>query len=350
MQTCTWAPTTLLRSKLFKEGDPTLAATVDQTELLTGGGGADLVAAFQESVRALDGLIDNLLVPQRWYGTADNGPSSYDVYAMSTLFAACTDQMRIISAIHPGFALPAVVAKWGATMDRLSGGRWGINVVSGWKVSEFSSFGADLVGHDDRYERSAEFIEVLRRAWTGESVNFAGKYYQVEDLIIDPAPQGELTVFQGGQSEAAMDLGAKHSDWMFLNGGDTEKLRDIIVRVGKRTAKEGRNVRFAVTASPLCRATDDEAHAEIERMIEAIDWDLVNKRRAQTDSVGMWSDWTSKLAVLDMNEGYATGLIGSPDTIRARIAELKEIGVDMLHVSLGDPMFNEHVLPTVGEI
>ena len=350
MQTCTWAPTTMLRSKLFKSGDPTLSTTVDQTDLITQGGGPALVDAFQESVRALDGLVDNLLVPQRWYGAADDGGSSFDVFAMSTLFAACTTNINIITAIHPGFALPAVVAKWGATMDRLSSGRWGINVVSGWKVSEFANFGATLVSHDDCYRRSAEFIEVLRQAWTGEPTSFQGEYYEVDDLIIDPAPQGDLTIYQGGQSDAAMNLAAGHSDWMFLNGGSAEKLQPIIADASKRAAAEGRELKFAVTASPICRATDAEAHAHVETMIEAIDWEAVNRRRAMTDSVGMWSDWTSKLAALDMNEGYATGLIGSPDTIRTRIMELKAVGVDMLHLSLGDAMFNQHVLPTIREI
>ncbi|GAA1628836.1 LLM class flavin-dependent oxidoreductase [Georgenia ruanii] len=345
MQTCTWAPTTTLRAKLFRKGDPSLATTVDQTELMQAGGGSELTAAFQESVGALDGLIDNLLVPQRWYGTANNGPSSFDVFAMSTLFAACTTKMKIISAIHPGFTLPAVVAKWGATMDRLSGGRWGINVVSGWKVSEFASFGADLVSHDDRYARSAEFIDILRRAWSSESVAYQGEYYSVDDLIIDPGPLGELEVFQGGQSEAAMEMGAKHSDWMFLNGGSPEKIEGIITQVRKRAANEGREVRFAVTASPVCRSTDKAAWNEIDTMVGAIDWDAVNSRRKMTDSVGMWSDWDSKLAALDMNEGYATGLIGSPDTILTKVEELKEIGVGMLHLSLGDPAFNRHVLP-----
>jgi dimethylsulfone monooxygenase len=348
MRTSTWAPSTAVRANLFVPGTATpLTERFDASELMASGRGTELKDAVTGSVRALDGVVDALLVPQRWYGTADTGPSSYDVYAMSTLFAAVTEELQIISAVHPGFTLPGVLAKWGATMDRISGGRWAINVTSGWSLTEFGRFGAELVEHDERYARSMEFIDILRLAWTGEPVSYEGRFYSVKDLIIDPAPHGPLEVFQGGQSDAAIEMGAAKSDWMYLNGGSKEKIAGIIETVRRKAADQDRTVRFAVTATPLCRDTDAEAQQVLNGMVDNIDWDLVAKRSKAADSRGMWSDWTNKLAVLDLNEGYTTGLIGSPSTILERVAELEEIGVDMLHLSLSDDHFNQEVLPRI---
>jgi FMNH2-dependent dimethyl sulfone monooxygenase len=76
--------------------------------------------------------IDYLLVAQRWYGTGKEiEGSTYDCLAMTAYYAACTERIRLVTAIHPGFFLPAPIAKWGATLDCITGGRWAINVTSG---------------------------------------------------------------------------------------------------------------------------------------------------------------------------------------------------------------------------
>ena len=112
--------------------------------------------------------IDYLLVAQRWWGTGDEiEGSTYDCLAMTAFYAAHTERIRLITAIHPGFFLPAPIAKWGATLDRITAGRWAINVTTGWHEQEFGMFGARLLEHDERYARSREFIDILRGAWDG---------------------------------------------------------------------------------------------------------------------------------------------------------------------------------------
>ena len=186
--------------------------------------------------------IDHLLVAQRWWGSgAEIEGSTYDCLAMTAFYAAQTSRIGLITAVHPGFFLPAVIAKWGATIDRLSGGRWSINVTSGWHEAEFGMFGAELLEHDERYARSKEFIEVLRCAWesSGEEVNFDGRFYQTRGLRLEPQPTAPLRVWQGGQSPAAIEMAARHSDWMFLNGGLPEKIGGIIEKVRARASALG---------------------------------------------------------------------------------------------------------------
>jgi FMNH2-dependent dimethyl sulfone monooxygenase len=297
--------------------------------------------------------VDHLLVAQRWWGTGrEIEGSSYDCLAMTAWYAARTERIGLITAIHPGFFLPAPIAKWGATLDRLTEGRWSINVTSGWHLDEFAMFGVDQPGHDRRYDRSREFIEVLRLGWTGEPVDYRGQFYSVEGLVIDPPPVSDtLQVFQGGQSEAAREMAAGHSDWMFLNGGTPEKIKGIIDDVQDRAEAAGRRVRFGVYGIPLCRPTDQQAWDEIDAMVAAVDPAVVEARRARVSGAeGMWERSDDALTMLDSNEGFATRLIGSPETIVEQLRALSDVGVDLVHLTLGDELFEQAVLPVIPDL
>jgi FMNH2-dependent dimethyl sulfone monooxygenase len=339
--TCTWAPTGFAAPRITS-GDPAAAVEVPA--------GAELDQRVDGYVRRLEeAAISHLLVAQRWWGSGEEiEGSTLDCLAMTAWFAARTERIHLVTAVHPGFFLPAPVAKWGATLDRLTGGRWSINVTSGWHLAEFGMYGVDQPGHDERYQRSAEFIQVLRGAWEQDEFSFAGDWYRVEGLRLEPRPTGPLTVFQGGQSAAAVDMAAQHSDWMFLNGGPPEKVAAIIERVQSACVARGRTVRFALYARPLCRPTDAEAWDDIRRQVSSIDPHLAARRAASTGGAeGMWAPGDDDLALLDTNEGYASRLIGSPDTVRRRVDEFRAMGVEMLHLHLGDRLFREVVLPDV---
>jgi dimethylsulfone monooxygenase len=341
--TSTFAPTAMAGMQLTKKLRESSRAPI--SELV----GNVLQERLLKGVRVAEGLgIDYLLVAQRWWGSgAEIEGSTYDCIAMTAFYAAQTQRIRLITAIHPGFFLPAVIAKWGATIDRLTGGRWSINVTSGWHEAEFGMFGADLLEHDERYARSIEFIEVMQRAWSGEEVTCDGRFYQTRGLRLEPRPSAPLEIWQGGQSPAAIEMAARHSDWMFLNGGPPEKIAGIIEQVRSRAAAIGRRVRFALYAIPLCRNTDAEAETEIARMVDAIDPAIVARRIEKTSGArGMWAS-DDKLSFLDTNEGFASRLIGSPDTIIERMRQFHSLGVDCFHLILHDQLFNDEVLPAL---
>ena len=342
VKTCTWAPTAL------SVQDLTRPAAATPAPAHVGPSGAELAERLLAPVRKAETLgIDYLLVAQRWWGTGEEiEGSSYDCLAMTDFYAARTERIRLITAIHPGFFLPGPIAKWSATLDRLTNGRWSINVTSGWHEAEFGMYGAELLEHDERYARTSEFIQVLRGAWTQEEFSFAGRFYQVAGLRLEPRPRGSLEVFQGGQSDAALTLAARHSDWMFLNGGPPEKIAGILERVREKTKQTGRRVRFALYAIPLCRPTDAAAEAEVAAMTAAIDPRLLERRAQRVSGArGMWAEKDDRLAMLDSNEGYASRLIGSPDTILRRMQEFHRLGIECFHLTLHDPLFNREVLP-----
>ncbi|MFN0145952.1 MAG: LLM class flavin-dependent oxidoreductase [Dehalococcoidia bacterium] len=342
--TCTWAPTALTGPQLlFGAPRPSPLAALS---------GPELRERLLGPVRSAEALgVDFLLVAQRWWGTGvEIEAATFDCFAMTAFYAAHTERVRLITAVHPGFVLPAVAAKWGATIDRLTGGRWAINVTSGWHEQEFGMFGATLIPHDERYERSGEFVDVLRGAWAGGPSSFRGRYYEVDGLIIDPPPSGPLTVFQGGQSDAALAMAAERSDWMFLNGGRPAKIGGIIERARAAAVARGRTLQFALYAIPLCRPTDAEAEAVVEAMVEARDPAKLAARRSRVAGAeGMWAPSDDPLTALDSNEGFASRLIGSPETIYQRILAFHRMGVDCFHMPLFDPLFVSEVLPRLRE-
>lgn len=340
--TCTWAPTAMSGPQLLR--GPLRASPLAELQ------GEALRKRLVEPVLQAEALgVDHLLVAQRWWGTGEEiEGSSYDCFAMTAYYAALTSRIRLITAVHPGFVLPAAAAKWGATLDRVSGGRWAINVTTGWHEQEFGMYGAALLPHDERYERSREFIEILRGAWSQPALTYKGRYYAVDGLRLEPRPSGPLVVFQGGQSEAAQRMAASCSDWLFLNGGPLEKIARLVAAVRALASAAGRTVRFALYAIPLCRPTDAEAQAAIEAMVAATDRERVARRRGRVGGAqGMWEPSSDPLATLDSNEGFASRLIGSPDTIWRRMLEFHEVGIEMFHLALHDALFNAEILPRV---
>lgn len=339
MRTCTWAPTVFQGTQVVR--GRTFAETPTSDKLSQG---------VVDHVKHIESLgISHLLVAQRWWGNAEDiEGSSLDCLAMTAFIAAHTATITLITAIHPGFLQPAQVAKWGATLDRISGGRWAINLTSGWNLEEFDMYGVDALTHDERYLRSAEFLSVLKGAWTRSEFSFSGTYYQTRELRVEPRPEHPLVVYQGGQSDASMKLAAQHSDTMFLNGGPPEKIAGIIERARQACAVTGRSLGFALYAAPLCRATDEEAWAEIDNRLMRVDPQLVAKRRKRVSGAeGMWQNDTDPLSALDTNEGYASRLIGSPETIVRQIEQFQALGVDMLHLDISDRLFAQEVLPVV---
>ena len=339
--TCTWAPTAVAGPRMLRGQQ----ARRELAQL----SGPNLRERLLSPVLAAEALdIDFLLIAQRWWGTgAEIEASTYDCFAMTSFYAAATSKIHLVTAVHPGMVLPGPVAKWGATIDRITDGRWSINVTSGWHQSEFTMFGADFPPHDERYARSAEFIQVLRGAWSNDEFSFNGRYYSVEGLRIDPPPVSrDLAVWQGGQSAAAQAMAAEHSDWMFLNGGTPEKVGAIIDAVREQAKLRARTVRFALYAIPVCRESDEEAEEAIRGMVAALDPERVASRRQRVSGAqGMWQESSDPLTKLDSNEGYASRLIGSSGTILKRMRQFQELGVDCFHLALHDERFNREVLP-----
>ncbi len=259
----------------------------------------------------------------------------------ATALAAVTERLNIIAAVHPGLWHPAVIANVIATANYISNGRVSLNVVSGWFKDEYVGFGAEWLEHDERYVRSEEFIRILKGMWTEERFSFAGKYYNITDVPMEPKPfqKPHPTIFQGGNSIAAREMAARVTDVLFLNGGTVEQIGAIVQDVKQRAARYGREdqIRFAMNAFVISRDSEEEAHHVLREIVRQANVEAVKgfgeavkeAGQASPEGEGMWSNSNFE-DLVQYNDGFKPRLIGTPEQIARRIQEYEAVGIDIL--------------------
>jgi FMNH2-dependent dimethyl sulfone monooxygenase len=262
-----------------------------------------------------------------------------------------------------------VLAKWIITADHLSHGRAAINVVSGWFKGEFTGLGEPWLEHGERYRRSEEFIRVVRALWTEQHVDFLGDFYRVHDFNMQPKPwpvegRPHPEIFMGGNSTDARGMGGRVTDWYFSNGKDFDGIDEQVREVSAEAERAGRagHVRFGLNGFVVARDTEAEARDTLEEIIAKANPEAVEgfrqavqqAGRSTGDGKGMWADSTFR-DLVQYNDGFRTGLIGTPEQVARRIVEYKKHGVDLfllgfLHFVEEVEYFGANVLPIVREL
>lgn len=303
------------------------------------------------------------------YTASYGADQQHESTAFSLGLLLATERLKVIAAIHPGLWQPAVLAKWIITADHLSHGRAAINVVSGWFKGEFTGLGEPWLEHGERYRRSEEFIRVVRALWTEQHVNFSGDFYRVHDFNMQPKPvdvpgRPHPEIFMGGNSTDAQGMGGRVTDWYFVNGKDYAGFDEQYARVNAEADVAGRSgaVKFGLNGFVVARDTEAEAKDTLEEIIakanpEAVEGfrQAVQQAGASTkDGKGMWSDSTFR-DLVQYNDGFRTGLVGTPEQVARRIVEYKKHGVDLfllgfLHFIEEVEYFGANVLPIVREL
>ncbi|MBW4631159.1 MAG: dimethyl sulfone monooxygenase SfnG [Iphinoe sp. HA4291-MV1] len=293
--------------------------------------------------------------------------AEYQLEAVSTVaaLAPVTERLKLIAAVHPGLWHPGVVAKMGSTIDFISKGRFCLNVVSGWFKNEFTIYGEPWLDHDERYRRSEEFIRVLKGMWTEDEFHFKGDFYRINGGWVKPKPINQNPhpeIFQGGNSKAARRMAARVSDWYFMNGNTIEGVREQIQEVSALAREEGRKVRFGLNAFILVRDTEKEAHDVLREIIAQADKEAVvgfgeavkHAGASTRERQGMWANSNFE-DLVQYNDGFRSGLIGTTEQVADRIRQFYEVGVDLilggfLHYTDDLPAFGRAVIPLVREI
>jgi dimethylsulfone monooxygenase len=177
-----------------------------------------------ELARMADDMEFEALVPVgRWKGfggeTNFNG-QGYECYAWAAGMSALTKHSAIFATSHVPTVHPCMAAKQGMTIDHISGGRFALNVVTGWYVPEIEMFGAPLLEHDSRYDMAIEWIEIIRKLWTSEKeFDFEGKYYKVTKAICGPLPiqRPHPVIMSAGASPRGQQFAGRFADVAFTN-------------------------------------------------------------------------------------------------------------------------------------
>jgi FMNH2-dependent dimethyl sulfone monooxygenase len=259
---------------------------------------------------------------------------SLDAWSTAAALTAVTQKLELMVAVRPTFHNPALLAKQAANIDHIGGGgRLSLNVVSSWWKDEATKYAVQFEQHDDRYARTAEWLSVLDGVWKQDHFSFSGKYYTVQDNVLQPKPLSKPrpVIYAGGESEAAKNLIAKTCDAYVMHGDPPERVGEKIADMRRR--REGFGLppmTFGVAGYSIVRNTDAEAKAELARITD------VKQSAAGYNNYQQWLAGTQleqRVSLEDYsvsNRGLRAGLMGTPQQVLDRVKAFEAVGVNLL--------------------
>lgn len=259
---------------------------------------------------------------------------SLDAWSTAAALTAVTERLELMVAVRPTFHNPALLAKQAANIDHIGGGgRLSLNVVSSWWKDEATKYAVQFEQHDDRYARTAEWMTVLDGVWTRDHFSFEGKYYKVQDNILQPKPltKPRPVIYAGGESEAAKNLIARTCDAYVMHGDPPEKIGERIADMRRR--REGFGLppmTYGVAGYSIVRSTESEVKAEVARITD------VKGSAAGYDNYQQWLAGTQleqRVSLEDYsvsNRGLRSGLVGTPQQVLDRVKAFEAVGVNLL--------------------
>ena len=256
-----------------------------------------------------------------------------DAWSTAAALAAVTKELELMVAVRPTFHLPALLAKQAANIDHISNGRVSLNVVSSWWAEEARKFGVHFEQHDDRYARTSEWLDIVDTAWKQDHFSYSGKYYSVADTVVQPKPVAKPrpTIYAGGESEAAKNLIASKCDAYVMHGDPPDRIREKINDLAARREKFGLGpMKYGVAAYAIVRDSEAEAQRELARITDV---------KQSAAGYGNYQQWLAntqleqRVSLEDYsvsNRGLRSGLVGTPEQVRERVAEFEDAGADLL--------------------
>ncbi|MFF3573434.1 LLM class flavin-dependent oxidoreductase [Nocardia jiangxiensis] len=317
-------------------------------------------------VRALeDGGFDLTLLPY--------GSSSADSFVLASAVGQLSDRLKPIVAVRPNTVFPTVAAQQLATLDQLTEGRAVVHLISGGSDAEQARQG-DYLPKAERYARTSEFIDVLRRSWSETGAfSHEGTYYRFDGFGPGFPPYATpIPISIGGQSDAAFEIGGAKADIFSFWGEPLADIRSQIDRVHAIAAAAGRTdrPRIWVTFRPITDRTDDLAWAKArdyaDRISHTFETGAYRKRdQSAPQNVGSQRAlefarrqevydralWTRTAAATN-GQGASTALVGSPETVAAAILDYIDLGASLVSIrgydTLNDVIdYGRYILPLV---
>jgi alkanesulfonate monooxygenase len=286
------------------------------------------------------------------------GRSCEDSWVVASSLIALTERLRFLVALRPGLQSPTIAARMAASLDRLSGGRLLLNIVTGGDPVEQAGDGLFL-DHDERYRLTEEFLAIWRPLMRGETVDFIGRHLTVRGakLFYPPVQQPYPPLYFGGSSDAAQRLAAEHVDLYLSWGEPPEQVAEKLESVHRLAAERGRKVRFGIRLHVIVRETEVAAWEAADDLIRHLDDAKIGEAQAtfaRFDSVGqqrmarLHRGRRDRLVVSPnlwagiglVRGGAGTALVGDPETVAQRLREYADLGVDSFILS-GYPHLEE---------
>jgi alkanesulfonate monooxygenase len=278
-----------------------------------------------------------------------------DAWVMTAGLTQVTERLKFLVAFRPGLQSVTLTAHMAATYQRISNGRLLLNVVVGGDDVEQQRFG-DGLGKDARYARAAEYLQVLRRLWSGQPVDFDGEYVHLRGAQIIPHLVWPK-LYLGGSSTAAIDVAARCADVYLTWGEPPAQVAEKIDSVRGRAEQLGRALTYGIRLHVITRHSSEAAWAEAQRLLDGLSSEQI--ARAQAIQRASQSEGQRRMTALHggrrdglevapnlwagvglVRGGAGTALVGSHEEVAARIADYHSLGIDEFILS-GYPHLEE---------
>lgn len=285
-------------------------------------------------------------------------PSSYQVGQDTLSFVAgcapLTDRINFLAAVRCGEMQPIMLARTVATLDHMLKGRLTLNIIS-------SDFPGEKADSAFRYRRSHEVVEILRQAWTRETIDFEGEVYHFKGVPTDPArpyqQNGGPLLYFGGYSPDALELCGAQCDVYLMWPETKEELAGRMRAVNERAAAHGRTLDYGLRVHMIVRDTEKEAREYAEHLVSRLDDEygrLIRERAHDSTSLGVAHQarareladrygyvephlWTG---IGRARSGCGAALVGSTDQILAELEAYRKMGIRAFILS-GYPHLDE---------
>jgi pyrimidine oxygenase len=263
-------------------------------------------------------------------GATEFWDHNLESFTLMAGLAAVTSRIKLFATVATLTIPPAIAARMASTIDSISNGRFGLNIITGWQKPEYAQMG--LWPGDEyflrRYDYVSEYVRILKELWSTGRSDFKGEFFQMQDCRVSPMPQAKIELICAGQSGAGMRFTAALADYNFCLGKGVNTptaFHPTVERLAEAIAETGRDVSAYVLFMIIADETDAAAEAKWEiykdgKDEEALAW-LTEQGAADTKSGGdtnvrQLADPTS---AVNLNMGT---LVGSYARIAAMLDEL----------------------------
>jgi alkanesulfonate monooxygenase len=289
-----------------------------------------------------------------------------DAWISTAMLSSLSERLKFLVAFRPGIIAPFLAAQMAGSFQHLSDGRLLLNVVTGGESHEQRMYG-DFLDKDGRYRRCGEFLDIIRRLWTGEQVTHEGQHYRLDRATLGQLPDPIPQIYFGGSSPAALEVAAEHVDVYLTWGEPPAAVAEKIDRLRTLADEKGRELRYGIRLHTIARDTAEEAWAYAGRLLDGISEEQIqavqnglhrSESEGQKRMLALNGGTKDRLEIYPnlwagvglVRGGAGTALVGSHAQIADLIEEYASVGISEFVLS-GYPHleeayhFGEGVLP-----
>ncbi len=274
--------------------------------------------------------FDFVMAMGKWRGfggDTSHWGTSLEAITMMAGIAAVTSKVKVWATLHTILHNPAVAAKMIATLDHISGGRAGLNIVAGAYRGEFEQMDAwdEYLSHDQRYDLTEEWTQLLKRLWTESSVSLDGKYFTFRDCVSEPKPLNSPFLICAGMSARGFEFSVRECDGCFIGGADAAETRAASLRAKALAKGLGKPIKTYCMMTVITGETDADAEARAQTYREGLDEGAV---RGMLESYGLTGNAMTERS---KNAFMTQTVVGSPATCASKIEQfLRDCEIDGL--------------------